>query len=62
MAFRSFGGLLGLAMAASGTAALTILPAVLVVLRPRFVTTPPWDRLRRFWKSRTKKNQGDVHE
>ncbi|MEN6370353.1 MAG: efflux RND transporter permease subunit [Thermotogota bacterium] len=55
MAFRSLGGLLGLAMAASGTAALTIVPAVLVTLRPRFVTTPPWSRLRRFWESRTKK-------
>lgn len=55
MAFRSFGGLLGLAMAASGTAALTILPAVLATLRPRFVTTPPWSRLRRAWESRTKK-------
>ncbi|MCX6094692.1 MAG: efflux RND transporter permease subunit [Candidatus Bipolaricaulota bacterium] len=55
MAFRSFGGLLGLAMAASGMAALTIVPAVLVTLRPRFVTTPPWSRLRRFWESRTKK-------
>ncbi len=55
MAFRSLGGLLGLAMAASGTAALTIAPAVLVTLRPRFVTTPPWSRLRRFWESRTKK-------
>ncbi|MDD5263835.1 MAG: efflux RND transporter permease subunit [Candidatus Bipolaricaulis sp.] len=55
MAFRSFGGLLGLAMAASGTAALTIIPAVLVTLRPRFVTTPPWSRLRRSWESRTKK-------
>jgi hypothetical protein len=62
MAFRSFGGLLGFAMVASGTAALTIVPAVLVTLRPRFVTTPPWSRLRRFWESRTKKTQGDSHE
>jgi hypothetical protein len=61
MAFRSFGGLLGLAMAASGTAALTILPAVLATLRPRFVTTPPWSRLRRVWESRAKNKEGDLH-
>jgi predicted RND superfamily exporter protein len=61
MAFRSFGGLLGLAMVASGTAALTIVPAVLATLRPRFVTTSPWSRLRRSRETRSKKTEGDLH-
>ena len=62
MAFRSFGGLLGLAMVASGTAALTIIPSVLVTLAPRFVTTSPWSRLRRSWETRSKKTEGDLHD
>src|SRR4030042_503181 len=61
MAFRSFGGLLGLAMVASGAAALTIIPSVLVTLRPRFVTTSPWGRLRRSWEIRSRKTEGDLH-
>jgi hypothetical protein len=42
MAFRSFGGLLALAMAASAAAALTMMPALLAAARPRFLTVSPW--------------------
>ncbi|MEW5825721.1 MAG: efflux RND transporter permease subunit [Candidatus Bipolaricaulota bacterium] len=46
VAFRSFGGLLALAMAASASAALTILPAALAAASPRFLTAAGWiDRI-----------------
>ncbi|MDD5220400.1 MAG: efflux RND transporter permease subunit [Candidatus Bipolaricaulis sp.] len=62
MALRSFGGLLALAMLASAVAALTIVPAVLRTVRPRFVSTPTWGWLRDRWEKRGTKGKGDSHE
>jgi len=62
MAFRSFGALLALAMAASAIAALTIIPAILVATRPRFATAVPWNRARCAAPGRHRTEKGDTHE
>jgi len=62
-AFRSFGGLLALAMATSAIGALTVIPVVLVVVRPGFVSTRAWGWLRdRMEKKRKNERHGKNKE
>jgi len=55
-AFKSFGGLISLSMAVSALSALTVIPAIFVQWRPRFLADRrPWrDRFRSFVKVRSR--------